>query len=374
MNHPDFPVSSHAYLDTAAEGIPPLLVNDALAEYAREKGSGSPGRRRHYAVQAECEAACAELLGAQADDVVLLGNASDGLNLFALAVDWRPGDEVLLSDLEFPSNVIVWLRLRERGVKVVIVPTVGGATRLDDWTDRITPRTRVVSVSQVSYKSGTQIPFLRELADAAHAVGALFVVDATQALGRVPVTVEGVDFLVASSYKWLLATHGLGVVYMAPALRAALPEPTAGWYSVEKLFTPDRFERYTPKASAGRLQAGMPNFPALYAMNASVRYLLGKNVAAIDAGLRPLMARLREGIASCGFVPLTPEDPAFASGIVSFAAEEGEAVSAALAEQGVITWGGDGRVRASVHLYNTAEDIERLIQALGSLKPTTSNE
>lgn len=365
MKSPHFPQThSIAYLDTAAEGLPPLAVRDALDEYWLQKSSGSSGRRRHYQVQAEAEAAVAQLLGAQPDDITLLGNASDALNHLADAIPWRPGDEVLVSDLEFPSNVIVWLRLRSLGVKLVVVPTANGETHLEDWTSRITPNTRVVSTSQVSYKSGTQIPFLPALSAAAHAAGALFVLDATQALGRVPVSIEGVDFLVASSYKWLLATHGLGIVYMAPALRQAFPEPTAGWYSVEKLFTPDRFETYTAKKSANRLQAGMPNFPALYALNASVRFLLDLGIPAIDAQLKPLVAQLRAGIAAQGRNLLTPPGPEFASGIVAFEDSNPESLTAALAGKGVITWGGDGRVRVAVHLYNDESDIERCLAAL----------
>lgn len=354
------------YLDTAAEGLPPACVHDALEEYQSQKSRGTPGRRRHYEMQSQAEEAVATMLGAPKDDVVLLSNTSDALNLLAHSIDWRPGDEVLIGDLEFPSNVLVWLRLRERGVKLVVTPSAHGETRLEDWTSRITERTRVVSVSQVSYKSGTQIPFLSALSAEAHRAGALFVVDATQAMGRVPVNVDGVDFLVASSYKWLLATHGLGVVYCAPALRDRLRYVTAGWYSVDRLFYPERFADYTPKSSAGCLQAGMPNFPALYAINASVRFLLDAGVEQIDRQLKPLVARLRAGLAAQGRELLTPPGAEFASGIVSFANAAPEALMERLAERGVIVWGGDGRVRASVHLYNDNEDIDRYLAALAT--------
>jgi cysteine desulfurase / selenocysteine lyase len=354
-----------AYLDTAAEGLPPATVEAALQEYWREKSRGTPGRRRHYEMQAEAEKAVAELLGATPEDVVLLSNASDALNLLACSIDWREGDEVLVSDLEFPSNVLVWLRLRSMGVRLTVIPTANGETTLADWTSRITARTRIVSVSQVSYKTGTQIPFLEALAAEAHRAGALFCVDATQAMGRVPVHVRSVDYLVASTYKWMLGTHGLGVVYMAPALRERLAEPTAGWYSVEKLFYPERFSTYTPKATAGRLQAGMPNFPAIYALHAGVSHLLFNGVANIDNALKPLVAQLRAGLAEQGRTLLTPAGPEFASGIVSFADEAPEETMARLAEKGVIVWGGDGRVRVSLHLYNDDGDVARCLEALG---------
>lgn len=365
MSNVVFPTAqTRAYLDTAAEGLPPLCVQAALAEYWQEKAKGTPGRHRHYEVQAQAEQAIATMLGAPASDVVLLSNTSDALNLFANSIQWKPGDEVLISDLEFPSGVLVWLRLRQLGVKVVLIESHNGESHLEDWTAKVTENTKVICVSQVSYKTGTQIPFLEALGAAAHAAGAYFIVDATQALGRVPVTVKNVDFLVASSYKWLLTTHGLGIVYIAPALRDTIHEATAGWYSVEQVFYPDRFTTYTPKKTAGVLQSGMPNFPALYATNASANFLLNLGIANIDNTLKPLVTHLRRELHKQGHNLLTPANPTYASGIVSLAHETPEAKMADLAEKGIIVWGGDGRIRISVHLYNDAGDIERLLAAL----------
>ena len=163
-----FPTAqTRAYLDTAAEGLPPLCVQAALAEYWQEKGKGTPGRHRHYEVQAQAEQAIATMLGAPAEDVVLLSNTSDALNLFANSIQWKPGDEVIISDLEFPSGVLVWLRLRQQGVKVSLIESHHGESHLEDWTAKITENTRVVCISQVSYKTGTQIPFLEALGAAA---------------------------------------------------------------------------------------------------------------------------------------------------------------------------------------------------------------
>ncbi len=368
MNKQLFPRASElCYLDTAAEGLPPAFSEEALIAYWRLKSSGSPGRAKLYEVQAETEAAAARLLGTSPENVALLSNSSEALNLLANSLDWQPGDEVLVSDLEFPSNVVVWLRLKALGVKLVVLPTHGGMLTLNDWVRHLTNRTRLVSVSQVSYKTGTQLPYLSELSDAAHSVGALFCVDATQALGRVPVTVQGVDYLVASSYKWLLGTHGLGVTYVAPAVREWLRPSTAGWYSVESVFHPQRFESFTPKGCAGGLQAGMPNFPAVFALKAGINYLLSIGVEHIDAELRPLVRTLRTGLTGLGLDVLTPADPACASGIVSFECHDPESKAAWLAERNVVVWGGDGRIRVSLHVYNDEEDVHRCLDAIRQL-------
>ncbi len=353
-----------SYLDTAAEGLPPATAQHALDAYWAAKNRGTPGRQRLFAEQRETERTAARLLGVSPENVVLLANTSEALNLLANSLVWESGDEVLITDLEFPSNVLVWLRLKKLGVRVEVIRATNGIVRLEDFTSRLSRRTRVVSVSQVSYKTGTQLPFLPALAQEVHRAGALFCVDATQALGRVPVAVEGTDYLAASSYKWLLGTHGVSLVYVAPSLRERLDPSTAGWYSVDDLFRPDRFETFTYKTGAGRLQPGMPNFPAYFTLRAGVECLLAVGIERLDRELRPVVAGLREGLHSLRLPLLTPEAPEFASGIVSFAHDRCKEVAAALEQRDVVVWGGDGRVRVSVHLYNDIEDTQRCLAAL----------
>ena len=366
-NKTRFPgTKDRTYLDTAAEGLPPCGFADALQAYARDKSLGTPGRARLHAVEREVIASAGSLLGASPADIALLPNTSEALNLLANSPHWRPG-EVLISDLEFPSNVAPWLRLRSLGVSLKVIPTKRGSVGLEDYLSRINGATRLVSVSQVSYKSGTQVPFLRELSEETHRRGALLCVDATQALGRVPVGVEGIDFLVASTYKWLLGSHGLAVVYAAPALRERLRASTVGWYSIQNLFSSDRFESFSHKDGAAALTPGMPNFPAIYALREGINAILAEGPERIDATLKPLVRDLRQGLADRAFDLLTPAGPQFASGIVSFAHENPEWLGAQLAGQRVIVWAGDGRLRISIHLYNDRSDVDRFFAALDSL-------
>jgi cysteine desulfurase / selenocysteine lyase len=366
-----FPLAQQvAYLDTAAEGLPPAGCEQALGAYLREKYRGTLGHEHLFEAQLETECLVARLLGTAAENVVLLANASEPLNLLANSIEWRPGDRVLVTDLEFPSNVLPWLRKKALGVELEVLPTEHGKVELEQFLSRITEKTRVVAVSLVSYKSGTRIPFLRELAEVTHRAGGILCVDATQALGRVPVSVEGVDFLVASGYKWLLGMHGLGVVYFAPDLREQLRPQTIGWYSVQDLFSPSRFERFIYNDSARSLQPGMPNFPAMYALKNGVEYLLSIGVERIDQELRPLVSELREGLRDLGTDLLTPCDSKYASGIVAFANPDPEAIGASLQRAGVVVWVGDGRVRASVHVYNDRTDVRRCLEALRTILPS----
>jgi selenocysteine lyase/cysteine desulfurase len=357
-----------AYLDTAAEGLPLPEGETALAAYFADKSVGSPGRRHFYGEEERTRSAVGRLLGTNLENVALVSCASDALNVLANSIDWKPEDEVLVSDLEFPSGVLAWLRLRERGVTIRVLPSERGRISMESFQDAIGEKTRVVCVSHVSYKTGTRIPFMRELSCAAHAVGALFVVDATQSLGRLPVVVDGIDFLVASSYKWLLGVHGLGVAYMSPSVRDRLVPGALGWYSISGVFTPDRLAQYALKLGAGWMMTGMPAFPSIYVLRRSVEFLLEVGVDRIDAELRPLVTALRQGIEELGFDLLTPPDPVYASAIVSFSHPDCERIAAALEQRNVIVWAGNGRVRASIHLYNDRSDIERYLQELAAYR------
>lgn len=352
------------YLDTAAEGLPLPAAEEALSAYYRDKACGSPGRRNFYAREYECRASVARLLGCPVDDVALVSSATEALAILANSLGLKPGDEVVINDLEFPSNVLPWLRLRDAGVVVRVAHAAGGRIALEDFAAVIGPRTRLVTISQVSYKTGTHFPYLAALGALAHQAGAVFCVDATQALGRLPVALTGVDYLVASTYKWMLGVHGLGVLYCAPELRQRLIPSSMGWYSVNDVFGEQRFERFTLKADAVRFMGGMPNFPGIYALKTGVDFLLQVGVENIDRGLRPLVARLRQGLADRGLELLTPPDPELASGIVSVATPNAREAGSLLDERGIHTWYGDGRVRASVHLYNDEEDIERYLAVL----------
>lgn len=355
------------YLDTAAEGLLLPQCAEALAAYARAKTLGTPGRREFHRTEAETLALAAQLLGTEPMNVALLPSASDAFNALATSLDWKPKDHIIISDLEFPSNVLPWLRLRSLGVDVTIVPSEKGSLSWESVVGRITPRTRLISLSLVSYRTGAYFPSVARIAAEAHAAGALLAIDATQALGRCPVSLDGVDYLMSNTFKWLLGPHGLAITYLSPEFRRKLRPASIGWYSVKNAFSPGRFETYELKDGAHCLPVGTPNFPSIYALRQALEFMLQVGVERLDQQLKPLVTELRQGFANLGLDLLTPADPEYASGIVSFAHARPEELGRRLEEKGIVVWAGDGRVRASVHLYNEADDIDRCLGALGSI-------
>lgn len=363
--HPDFPIAAPGiYLDTAAEGLPAPGVEEAVAEYLREKRRGTPGRKRHFEAEFEARRLASGLLGARVEDVTYLPTASDAINLLAASLPWQPGDRIVTSDIEFPSNILPWLALRERGVQVHVAASRDGALHLSDLLAALDSRTRLVTISQVSYKTGAWFPDTDALAKATHEAGAVLCVDATQSLGRCPTPLAGVDYLMASTFKWLLGVHGAAITYLSPQLAERISLSAVGWYSVNNSFVDVRERVLHLKAGAARLVAGMPNFAALYAAGAALRFLSTLDLPAEQARANALTRHLRRRLAALGLPLLTPEAEQYGSGIVSFAHPDGESVMRQLAERNITVWGGDGRVRASIHYYNQAAHVDALVQAL----------
>jgi selenocysteine lyase/cysteine desulfurase len=333
-------------------------VAEAINAYLHEKEKGTPGRKKHFEKEAEARQMAATLLGTTLNNVAFAPSASDALNLLALSMDLHPGDEIVITDLEFPSNVLPWLALKRRGVKVHVLRCPDGYIDLQDAAACISERTRLVSISLVSYKSGARFLQTKELADIVHDAGGALCVDATQAVGRCPVPLDGIDYLMSSSFKWLMGPHGLAAVYMSPEFRDRFEPLGVGWYSVEDVFSPDRFERYRLKPGADCIAAGMPNFASLYAICEALRFLLSLDRDQERQRVDRLSIELRGRLAALGVEMLTPADPALVSGIVAFAHDDAPSIGAALEREGITVWAGDNRVRASLHYYNDKSDVD----------------
>jgi cysteine desulfurase / selenocysteine lyase len=354
----------------AAGGETPILRShvDAATRFFLDKATGMPGRERFAAVADQARARFAGLLGGRPEEVALLAHASEGLYVASEGVDWRPGDNVVLEQSEYPSLLYAWHRLRGRGVEVRAVgrePVVP----LLELQAAVDGRTRVIAVSHVSYLTGARhdLGALRALADR---VGARLVVDASHALGVVPVHGALCDVVVACCYKWLLAVHGVGVCFVNGRRWPDLQPPWVGWHSVEHEDDWRRRTDYRLKAGAERFEAGNPAFLPIYLLENGLRTLGEVGVAATEAHSLALGGELRAGLVKLGLPVLTPEAPASRAGNIVFATDRSQELERRLREVGVVTWAGDRRLRISVHLYNDAADVTRALDGLARLTVT----
>jgi selenocysteine lyase/cysteine desulfurase len=188
------------YLNTAAEGLLLKSCREAMLQYLADKATGEPGRIPMWAALERARGRAAELFGVPASRTALVSSTTEALNTIARGIDWRPGDEVVFTSVEFPSNMFPWVDLSETGVRKRIVSPRDGRIWLEDVLEEITPRTRLVTLSQVSYATGQHLD-PRPVWARVRNSDTLLCVDATQAAGRVPVSGEHADFAVASVFK-----------------------------------------------------------------------------------------------------------------------------------------------------------------------------
>lgn len=360
----DFPsLAGRTYLNTAAEGVPPLAVGEALAQYFRDKQLGMDGRKPHFAQWEGARKLAAEFFGLTAEEVGICSCSSEAYNLAALALRLKDGDEVIVNDLDFPAGATPWLQ-ESCPAAVKVWRSRQGALRVADLVPLLGARTRLLTVSLVSFFNGFMVPLEEVVRVVRKHSGALLAVDVTQALGRVPLNLAGADLIVSSTHKWILASHGGGLVGVPAARAREWTAPAGGWFNLEDAFGPGRFERAVSRPGAASFTVGMPNFPAVYAIRVALEYIRGVGVKAIDAAARPLVLACLEGLRKLPVELLTPPEPDHLAGILAFRHPTAEAIHKHLHSQNIHVMSHAGRLRVALHGYNTMDDVDKLLREL----------
>lgn len=358
------------YLNHAAVGVLPRRTREALETFLRGQAEGGVmGVYTYEAKMPEYRERIGRFIGASGDEIAVLRNTGDGANVIALGLDWKPGDEVLLPDNEFPSNAIPWIALRRLGVNVRCISTARERLTPDVLRREITPKTRVVAVSWVSFADGYRHD-LAGLAEVAHERGALLCVDAIQGLGAFPLDVRacGIDALYAGGAKWMLALQGVGFFYVRAELldRLALGEP--GWRSMEDMWDFLNYEQpYVGNAS--RFEGGTPNFIGALSLDRSIEAIEEAGAEAIGRHVLALTDRLYEGLSTQGAQIATIRGSGISSGIVTFTMPGHDSVGLgkALQREGVITTWRPSGIRVAPHGYNSADEIDRFLALLSEV-------
>ncbi len=368
--HRDFPaLDSMTYLNTAAESIPPLCVGEALQTYWQDKLCGMRGRDAHFKQVEACREVAARMIRLQPGEVSFCSCSSEAYNLLATALNLQPSDEVVVTNLDFPAGATPWLTAATRP-QTRVWQARSGELQVDDLVPLLNARTQLVQVSLVSFYNGHRLawaPFrdaVRRLAP-----NALISVDVTQALGRVVLDCADADCIISSTHKWTLAVHGGCIVGIPQRAATRLTTRAGGWFHLRNAFDADRFQRADTKAGAASFSVGMPNFAAIYALNAALRYVEGVGVEAISKQADPLVAEVHAGLVELGLKPLAPAQPTNPTGILAFLHPDTAAIHAALEREKIHVMHHAGRIRIAVAGYNTAEDVGRLLAGLaGALK------
>ncbi|VAX22371.1 Cysteine desulfurase, partial [hydrothermal vent metagenome] len=214
--------------------------------------------------------ASAGLIGASGREIAFIRNTSDGVSLVASGLGLKSGDEVIINDLEFPSNVYPWLNLQRLGVVVKTVKNEDGIVTIDSIAKAITPRTKIVAISSVQYLSGHRTD-LNALGALTRDKNVLFFVDAIQSLGAFPLDVKqsGIDFLSCGGFKWLCGPMGSGIFFCDEKRLDDLELSRVGWNSV---INGEDFSNIdmTFKDDARRFEEGSPNLAGIYGLHESI--------------------------------------------------------------------------------------------------------
>ncbi len=377
----DFPglADDWAYLDSAATAQKPAVVIDAIARgYGAEYATVHRGVYARSATMTEryeaARATVARFIGGAADEVIFTRGATEAINL--VAHSWgnrlQAGDRVLISALEHHANIVPWQLLRDRtGIALDVAPlTADGRIDTAALIALIGPRTRLVAVTHLSNVLGG-VTDVAAIATAAHAAGALLLVDGCQAAPRMRVDVAalGADFYTFSGHK-LYGPTGIGVLWARRDILADMPPWHGGGAMIETV----TFERSTYAPPPGRFEAGTPHIVGAIGLAAAIDYVEGIGIDVIDAHERGLARAAREALR--GINSLTLFGPEDSAGIVSFAFEgvHPHDIATILDESGVAIRAGHhccqplmhllgvtATARASFAVYNDLSDVERLV-------------
>jgi selenocysteine lyase/cysteine desulfurase len=311
----------------------------------------------------------AALIGAEPSDIALTNSATQGVGVVAAGGMLEAGDEVVIASCNFPSNLFTWLHLRRLGVRVHVVKPAAWHVRAEDVLPALTPRTRVLALDWVSYVTGARID-LQEFGELVHRCGGILVVDGTQGVGALELNLRDspVDALAVAAYKWLLGPYGTGFVYLHPKLRDRLDLPVINWMTVEgsEVFDSLPADTFTLPQSARIFDVPeTPSFLNLYGLEASLEFVERAGVRAVREHCRGLLDRLAEGLRELGYRLSDAAEPQHHSTILGFQASSLEATSKLhrrLQANHVAVSLRHGTIRVSPYLYNTREDIDRLLE------------
>jgi cysteine desulfurase/selenocysteine lyase len=368
------------YLDVSLNGLMPLPAREAAMAHLDQRVMGRAVKAELHAQAERVRSQVAGLVGAEPEEIAITKNVSEGLNLFASCLPWLPGDNVVLCpELEHPNNVFLWYNLRQtRGVEVREVPPRDGHIPVDRMVEAMDHRTRLATVSHVTFSPGF-ITDVATLCREARARGVLTLVDSAQSAGSIRTDAKalGVDALALGTQKSLLAFYGLGFLFIRRGLADTMNPIHVARYGMD--LGPDAHEtaigpgELSFKPGALRFELSNYNYVGLAAVEASLGLIHDLGMDRIEGHVRGLAARLASGFLELGLpVAGGPPGPHLAH-IVAVGESGGgrhdEADDPAMnrlyehfTRHGVRHSIRRGVLRMSVGLYNSLDDVDRVVE------------
>jgi cysteine desulfurase/selenocysteine lyase len=368
------PFDGKVWLNCAHQGaLPKRAAEEAREAIAWKLRPFELTTERFTEVPARLRRALARLLGAQVQEIVLANSASYGLHLLANGFPWRQGDEVLLVPGDFPSDILPWLALEDRDVRIRYVPCAGPIPTPEELEASLTSNTRIFCITWVHSFSGT-VCDLDALGQRCRSNGTRFVVNASQAVGARPLDISAlpVDALVGVGFKWLCGPYGTGFLWMRPDLLEEIKFNQAYWLATmtsddlgKELNELARTKR--PRTARDFDVFGTANFFNFVPWAASLEYLLEVGIPRIEVHDQSLVQHLLDGLDRAKFRICSPQERTGRSTLVFITHKDRDrnpSLARHLKEHGIEVAFRRGELRFSPHLYNTTDDLDRALTVL----------
>lgn len=365
----NFPIfDQYTFLNSASMAPLPLKTSNAMANLLGELTEQAYLNMESWdKTIAETRSLAARITGGSTEEMAFIRNTSDGVSLVASGLPLKAGDEVIINDLEFPSNVYPWLNLEKKGVIVKTVKSREGRVEIDSIVRELTLKTRIVAISTVQFSTGHRSDIAR-LGQLARERNFLLFVDAIQSLGLIPMDVKAmnVDFLSCGGHKWLCAPEGIGVFFCDKRNLDSLDIVRLGWNSVtdSRNFASIDF-RLRPTAE--RFEEGSSNLVGIYGLRESLSLVMENGVENNFSHALALNDHLAERLLSKNYKILSPFGENERSGILVFSSSDrgdNTGLAKKLRDNGVLVIERGNGIRVSPHFFNTIDDIDKLIDTI----------
>ena len=361
-----FPIFKHrVYLNSCSQGALSLDVEAAVADFVESwRTYGSPWDRWVGEIE-RLRTAFADAIGAHADEVAVMPNASTAIAAIATALPFDTDRrDVVLGEFEFPTMTHVWLAQQRRGARIVRVKARGETLPVDHYAACIDERTLIVPATHVCFRNGYRLDIPR-IAALCRERGAHLMLDDYQRTGTAPIDVHalGVDFMVTGALKYLIGPAGVAFLYVRRELVEQLEPLATGWFGrVDPFaFSNDSLD-WSP--SARRFETGSPAVPNAYAAAAGIELLRTLEPTVVEGQISRLVERFVSRARGRGFDVATPEDPAARGPLVVVRSTDAATLVGRLEDRAIVASARGTGLRVSFHAYNNEDDVDVTLHAL----------
>ena len=370
-------LANRVYLDNAGAGPPPLSVQEAMRSFLDEWTNVGEKWDEWLLEIIRTRELFARLVGASLNEIACIPSVTYGLAAIAGALRLKPGQNVVVSELNFPTNVYIWHSMKQKGMlsEVRVLKAKNGIVPLSDYERAIDDNTAAVSLDYVSWLNGCKED-IRTITRFAHSHGALMIVDAFHAAGVIPIDVRGldVDALTCGVYKWLMGPHGTAFLYVKQNVLEELVPEIVGWHGIsdsvvarvtskqETFGRPFDISGVKPAKDATRFEWGTWSTITVMGAKAALEFVLKYDPRDRAPIIERLNEKLVDGLREKGRRVTSPLEKERRSGIVTFEMQDPARVAQRLQKDGIIVAPRVNSLRVSPHFYNIESEIDTLLR------------